>query len=168
MSGDSITISGPLSKRLSKIQWHSEIAKLHLEGHRPQVIAVQLGIPVRSVRSAIEDIEDAVLREARGYFQKRIRLYLKSSLDTAMTQVELLGDDEFLTSAEPERITAISDAHYQTTERTLVLLAAFGEGQDAIEADQGDAGSAIDAEGAEEATRDGTGDTGMAAEILSD
>ena len=116
---------------LATIQLREAIAGLYLQGHSVADICQRVDRSKAVIYNHLTQIRLDLIRQNKTHFDERLALHLDDALDTLGTHHSLLQDDDFLRTADPERLKAIGSNLGTISDKCYVLLAAAGRGKPA-------------------------------------
>lgn len=108
----------------------AEVAKRFLRGESPGEIAAQVNRSRATVYNYLAEVRLDLIRQKRGYFDDRLTIFLDDAFESIGQNSQLLADREFLLSADPARIVAVSEAFSALTDRIFYLAAITGKRTD--------------------------------------
>lgn len=112
------------STQLVTLTLRAQAIKLFLSGVSAVEIAERMGKSRESVYGYISETRVELLRANKERFMQRLALQLDDAMDTIAINAQLLSDTEWLKTAAPERIDAISRVYGILSDKCFVLLAA--------------------------------------------
>lgn len=119
------------STQIAAIDIRTQAIKLFLTGLTVAAIAKELDRSEASIYAYISNARLDLIRTKKEHFDQRLALLFDDTFDALATNAHLLADQSFMTTAEPERIDAISRAYGILSDKCFVLLASAGNSRGA-------------------------------------
>lgn len=109
---------------LITLNLRGQAIEMFLAGLHPVEIAERIGKSRESVYGYISRTRIDLVKANKQRFMERLSLQLDDAMDAIAINAQLLADTEWLKTAEPERIDAISRAYGIISDKSFVLLVA--------------------------------------------
>lgn len=119
-------MDGATEMAVAKIK--DTVAQLYSQGLSVRDICARVNRSKPMVYSYLSEVRLEIIRQKKAHFDDRLAVYLDDALDNTATHQQLMQDEEFLRTADPERLKAIGSNFGIISDKVFVLLAASARG----------------------------------------
>jgi hypothetical protein len=116
------------STQIATVNLTEAVARLYSEGRSIDEICKRVSREKSTVYNALAKVRLELIGKKKEYFDDRLALYLDDALDNTATHQQLMQDEDFLRTADPERLKAIGSNFGIISDKVFVLLAASARG----------------------------------------